>query len=116
MLCHTADQIVTALDMGSVWTDSANPRYYPQANALAREDVLLRCGNYIINGAKRRLLLRSMLIRRLKSLQETMNMARYTIDSLDLATATPYQKTLASLVAEVFSKIRAKVELVSMSL
>ncbi|KAL1619766.1 hypothetical protein SLS56_009967 [Neofusicoccum ribis] len=116
MLCQAADQIALALDLGSVWTDSASPRYYLQADGLARENVLLRFGNYTVNGANRRLVLRSMLVRRLISLQEVMDMARCAIDALDLSTITPCEKTLVGLVTEVVGVVSSKVDLVSTSL
>ncbi|EOD53186.1 putative glyceraldehyde-3-phosphate dehydrogenase protein [Neofusicoccum parvum UCRNP2] len=108
-VCQTAaDQIALALDLGSVWTDSASPRYYLQADGLARENVLLRFGNYTVNGANRRLVLRSMLVRRLISLQEVMDMARCAIDTLDLGTITPCKKTLVGLVTEVVGVVSSK--------
>lgn len=116
LLCQAADQIALALDLGSVWTDSASPRYYLQADGLARENVLLRFGNYTVNGANRRLVLRSMLVRRLISLQEVMDMARCAIDALDLGAITPCEKTLVGLVTEVVGVVSSKVDLVSTSL
>lgn len=122
MVCEAVDQVSVALDLGSVWSDSAGEggdSCHDFLNeGLSREEAPLQCGSYSVRGLDRRFVLRALLLKRLGELKETLEKLQSML-SLPMPSnslASPCHKTCADIISEVSSTLNTKTDFLKLAL
>ncbi|KAK8151144.1 hypothetical protein IWX90DRAFT_96538 [Phyllosticta citrichinensis] len=121
MVCEAVDQVSVALDLGSIWSDSAgehgDSRHDLLNEGLSREEAPLQCGSYSVRGLDRRFVLRALLLKRLGELKETLEKLQSMVSSpVPTTFASPCPKTCADIIGEVSSTLNTKTDLLKLAL
>ncbi|KAK7515022.1 uncharacterized protein IWZ02DRAFT_168634 [Phyllosticta citriasiana] len=121
MVCEAVDQALVALDLGSIWSDSAVEHLDQPHNllneGLSREEATIQCGTYSIRGLDRRFVLRALLLKRLGELKETLDKLQSMVSSpISMASALPCYKTCVDIIGEVSSTLDTKTDFLKLAL
>ncbi|KAF5852349.1 hypothetical protein GGP41_007778 [Bipolaris sorokiniana] len=119
VLCQAMDELSVSLGMGTLWTDGgcsnnngggSTSAYeqdrLPLISNLAKDEVRLRCGSYAVRGVDRQVLLRTLMMGRLREMQQAMGRLCQAVETL----SSPYRAACARMAVELEKRVRSKVD------